>query len=284
MKSSTKIIYAMFALALTFMVSCEKSNDSTETDAVILPPYESMAIDFDDFLDNSSNSGKTVTTTNKVGNNWLYPRIVVGIWNTALFTNLAVPIASFKSAFSHEALSLGDQKWQWSYTVDGFTSQYVARLTGELSGDVVIWEMYVTKTGIGAFEEFLWFSGESQKDGTKGHWVFNESVERPNKMLRIDWERESDEIGSIKYSWVRELNEEESDDLFKGSYLEYGLQESDYNVFYNIHAYDENMEAFVDVNIEWSNSNFNGRVMAPSYFEDEAWHCWDSNGDDIACE
>ncbi len=284
MKNSRKTLYAMLAFALMFSVSCEKSSDSTETDAVILPPYESMAVDFNDFLGASSNTGKTVTTANKIDNNWLYPRIVVGIWNTALFTHLAVPVASFKSAFSHKALSLGDQKWQWSYTVDGFTGQYTARLTGELSDDVVIWKMYVTKTGVGAFEEFLWFSGEAKKDGSQGHWVLNESAERPHKMLRIDWKRENDEIGSIKYSWVRELNEEESDDLFKGSYLEYGLQEGDYNVFYTVHAYDENIEAFVDINIEWNNSNFNGRVKAPSYFEDEAWHCWDSNGDDIACE
>ena len=283
MKSSKKVIYAMLTLAFVFLVSCEKSNDDTVNAEVVLPPFASMAVDFNDFLDISSTSGKTATTA-KIGNNWLYPRIVVGIWNTALFTHLAVPVASFKSAFSHEAVSIGDQKWQWSYTVDGFTSQYAARLTGELSDDVVLWEMYVTKTGVGAFEEFLWFSGESEKDGSQGHWILNESAERPNKILRIDWERENDEISSIKYSWVRELNEEESDDLFKGSYLEYGSQEGDYNVFYTVHAYDANTTAFVDVNIEWNTTDFNGRVKAPSYFEDDAWHCWDGNGDDTACE
>ena len=283
MKSSKKVIYAMLTLALVFLVSCEKSNDDTENTALALPPFASMAVDFDDFLDTASNPGKTATAA-KIGDNWLYPRIVVGIWNTALFTHLAVPIASFKSAFSHEAVSIGDQKWQWSYTVNGFTSQYAARLTGELSDDSIHWEMYITKTGIGAFEEFLWISGESKKDGSQGHWILNESTERPNKILRIDWKRENNEIGSIKYSWVRELNEEESDDLFKNSYLEYGLQEGDYNVFYTIHTYDANSEAFIDVNIEWNSTDFSGRVKAPSYFENEAWHCWNSSGNNTTCE
>ncbi|MCK5441521.1 MAG: hypothetical protein KAJ23_06510 [Maribacter sp.] len=43
-------------------------------------------------------------------------------------------------------------------------------------------------------------------------------------------------------------------------------------------------EMSVDVNIEWNSTAFNGRVMAPSHFEDEMWHCWDSSGEDVACE
>jgi hypothetical protein len=280
----TKFLTSMLAMALIFSVSCSKTDEKVDPDAVELPPYETMAVDFGDFMDDSSNSGKIASTNAKVGNNWLYPRVVVGLWNTALFTTLAVPVASFKSAFAHRPVFLGDNTWQWSYTVDGFTSQYAARLTGEVSGDVIIWKMYVTKSGIGAFDEFMWFSGESSKNGTHGHWVLNQSADRPNKMLRIDWERANEEIGSIRYSWVRDLKDDESTDLFKDSYLEYGLQDGDYDVFYNVHAYDENMEEFVDVNIEWNRTSYFGRVMSPSYFQDEIWHCWDTLGEDVACE
>ena len=283
MKNSIKSLYAMLALIMVFSVSCEKSDDNKiETNALQLPPYESMAVDFSDFLDDS-NSGKTSSTA-KVGGNWLYPRLVVGFWNTALFTNLAVPVASFRSAFAHEAEFLGENTWQWSYTVDGFTSEYTARLTGELTSDGVLWKMYVAKDGVGAFDDFLWFSGVSNIDGNSGEWVLNQSAERPNRMIHIAWERENDEIGNIKYTWVRELNDEESDDLFKDSYLEYGLQEGDYNVYYNIHVYDLQLQNFVDVNIEWNRTTFNGRVMASSHFEDDMWHCWDSAGEDVACE
>ena len=286
MKIRTKIGFALLAFVMVINVSCDKSDDDDKqvNDALQLPPYESMAVDFSDFLDDSSNSGKLNSTTAKVGGNWLYPRLVVGIWNTALFTNLAVPVASFKGAFAHKAELIGENTWQWSYTVDGFASEYTAELTGELTGEEVVWKMYVTKDGAGAFEKFLWFSGVSDLDGNSGEWALYQSPERPNRMINIVWSRENDEIGNIRYSWVRELNDEDSDDLFRDSYLEYGLQEGDYDVYYNIHVYDLQWEAFVNVNIEWNSTDFNGRVMAPTHFEDELWHCWDSTGEDVDCE
>lgn len=282
MRSMKKFRYILIACTILFFISCDNTGDTNENSELQLPPYQSMAIDFSDFMEDS-NSGKSATAS-KVGGNWLYSRIVVGVWNTALFTTLAVPVASFKSAFAHKPEYLGDNIWQWAYTVDGFTSQYGARLTGELTDGEVLWKMYLTKTGIGAFEEFLWFTGASAKDVSNGHWILNQSAEFPDQMLRIDWEVENEEIRDIKYTWVRELDDEDNTDHFKDSYLEYGLQEGDYNVFYNVHAYDADTEGFVDVNIEWNRTAYNGRVMSPSYFEDSSWHCWDTVGDDVACE
>ena len=272
---------------LVFTASCDNSDDGTdEANNLALPLYESMVIDFSDFTDDS-NSGKSTALVydNKAPNgNWFFSRIVVGVWNSALFTTLAVPVASFKSAFAHTPEELGDNKWQWTYSVDGFTSEYTARLTGQVTGEEVLWEMYITKVGIGAFEEFLWFSGSSAMDGNSGYWLLNENAERPEAMLRIDWERLNDEIGNIRYTWVRELDEQENDDMFKDSYLEYGLQDGDLDAYFNAYAYDSNKQDFSDVRIEWSRETFVGRVRAFDYFEDEVWHCWDGNGDDVQCE
>ncbi|MGB5438012.1 MAG: hypothetical protein WBM98_19110 [Maribacter sp.] len=286
MKIRTKIGFILLAFVMVFNMSCDKSDDDDKlaNDALVLPPYESMAVDFGDFLNEGSDSGKQNALAAKVGENWLYPRLVVGFWNTALFTQLVVPVTSFKGAFAHKAEVIGENTWQWSYTVDGFASEYTARLTGELTSEEVEWKMYVSKTGADSFEEFLWFSGVSDLDGNSGEWVLNQSNERPDRMISIEWTRENDEIASIKYSWVRELNDEDSDDLFMGSYLEYGLQGGDYDVFYNVHVYDLQYEEFVDVNVEWNRTEFYGRVMAPTQFEDELWHCWDSSGADVACE
>ncbi len=273
--------------ALVFTTSCENSDEGTdEANNLALPLYETMVIDFSDFSDDS-NSGKSAALVydNKAPNgNWFFSRIVVGVWNSALFTTLAVPVASFKSAFAHSPEELGDNKWQWTYSVDGFTSEYTARLTGEVTGEEVLWEMYITKIGIGAFEEFLWFSGSSAMDGNSGYWLLNESADRPEAMLRIDWERSNDEIGNIRYTWVRELDEQENDDMFKDSYLEYGLQDGDFDAYFKAYAYDSNKQDFSDIRIEWSRDTFVGRVMAFDYFEDEDWHCWDSIGDDVQCE
>ncbi len=280
----TKFLTSMLALALIFSTSCSKEDDATtETDALVLPPYETMAIDFGDFMDDNSNSGKTALSA-KVGNNWFYSRIVVGVWNTALFSTLAVPVASFKTAFNKTPEYLGENTWQWDYTVDGFASEYAAKLTGELQGEEIHWKMYVSKTGTAPFEEFLWFSGVSKKDGQSGHWILNQSADRPNAMLRIDWERENDEVAGIRYTWVREKKDDDSTDTFKDSYLEYGLQTGDYDVYYNIHFYDTEMSSFSDVNIEWNRTTYNGRVRAELYFEDNKWRCWDETGEDAVCD
>ena len=274
----------LFAMLLVFIVSCEKSDDSgSESQALELPPFETMAFDFDSFTDDPQ-SGKSYTAMSKPNGNWVLSRLVVGVWNSALFTTLAVPVASFHAAFAHDPEVVGDLKWQWSYSVDGFTSEYTARLTGEIEGDNVIWEMYITKAGIDPFEEFLWFSGVSDLNGNSGYWILNESAERPNPMLRIDWERSDEEVGSIRYTWVRELDQNENDDLFMDSYLQYGLQEGDYDAYFESHTYDEQTEGFVDVRIEWNRDGYFGRVLAPGYFQDEDWHCWDQTGEDIVCE
>ncbi|MGI9552695.1 MAG: hypothetical protein ACR2MT_15940 [Aurantibacter sp.] len=279
----TKFLTSMLVLALLFSVSCTKDDNNTDPDAVTIPPYETMALDFSDFMDDNSNSGKAALTA-KPGDHWVYSRIVVGVWNTALFTTLAIPVASFRTAFNHSPEFLGDNVWQWSYTVDGFASQYTAKLTGELVGEEIHWKMYVSKTGTDPFEEFLWFTGVSKKDARSGHWVLNQSSDRQHAMLRIDWERENDEVAGIRYSWVREKRDDDSADTFKDSYLEYGLQEGDYNVFYNIHAFDDNLDSFSDVNIEWNRTAFYGRVRAAQYYNDEEWRCWDETGEDATCE
>jgi len=281
-------VYGMFLVfALIFTASCENSDDVPAVDNnLALPLYESMVIDFSDFTDDS-NSGKSTALVydNKAPNgNWFFSRIVVGVWNSALFNTLAVPVAAFKSAFSNTPEDLGDNKWQWTYSVDGFTSEYTARLTGKVTGEEVLWEMYITKIGIVAFEEFLWFSGSSAMDGNSGYWLLNESAEKPEALLKIDWERSNDEIGNIRYTWVRELDEQENDDMFKDSYLEYGLQDGDFDAYFEAYAYDSNKQDFSDVRIEWSRITFVGRVRSFDYFEDEEWHCWDSNGDDIQCQ
>lgn len=281
-------VYGIFLVfALVFTTSCENSDEGTDVaNNLALPPYESMVIDFSDFIDDS-NSGKSTALMydeKAPDGNWFFSRIVVGVWNSALFTTLAVPVASFKSAFANSPENLGDNKWQWTYSVDGFTSKYTALLTGEVTGEEVLWEMYITKEGIGAFEKLLWFSGSSAMDGNSGYWLLNESAERPDAMLRIDWERSNDEIGNIRYTWVRALDEQENDDMFKDSYLEYGLQDGDLDAYFKAYAYDSNLQDFSDIRIEWSRDTFVGRVMAFDYFEDELWHCWDSNGDDVQCE
>ncbi len=278
------LILMMMAL---FAVSCEKSSDPSEQSlSPELPPAESMALDLDAFEDNGT-SGKSASLLDaeKAPNgNWVFSRVVVGVWSTALYSTLSVPVTAFHAAFTQTPEQISEDTWQWSYSVDGFTSEYTARLTAQLTSEAVLWNMYITKNGIEGFDEFQWFSGSSALDGNSGFWILNQGPDRPDAMLRIDWERTGDEIGSIRYTWVRELDDQGNDDLFRNSYLEYGLQDAYFDAYFNANVYDVNTQAFAQVDIEWSRTTFEGRVRSFTYFEDEMWHCWDGNGDDVACE
>ncbi|WP_297761565.1 hypothetical protein [uncultured Muriicola sp.] len=282
-----KLSGLMLTLIMIFATSCEKSTEINEQGtSPELPPFESMAFDFEAFEDNG-NSGKSTTLVydNKAPNgNWVFSRIVVGVWSSALYTTLAVPVASFQAAFSQTPEKISDDTWEWTYSVDGFASQYTARLTGQLSANGVAWNMYITKMGPDNFEDFLWFSGNSSLDGNSGSWILNQGPDRPDPMLQINWERSGDEIGFIRYTWVRALDDQQNADPFRNSYLEYGLQDGDFDAYFYSNVYDSNLQEFTEVDIEWSRDTYEGRVRAAAYFEDILWHCWDSTGEDIACE
>jgi hypothetical protein len=130
---------------------------------------------------------------------------------------------------------------------------------------------------------FLWYEGTSARDGISGQWILYHSHEFQEKVLQIDWEKESDQIASLTYTAVRELKDDRTTEPFKGSYLTYGLQEGDYNAFYNVHFYDIWTTSFVDAYIDWSTTEYNGRVKAQYHFQDTEWHCWDNSGADALC-
>ena len=276
---------SLLAIMFLLITACSNEDDPLiQDDAFELPPFETMMADFEAFTD-TPGSGKFLVDTQKAPNaNWALARIIIGTWNTALFTTLTVPVNAFRSAFLHNPERITDTMWQWAYTVDGFTGEYYARLTGELIEGDIYWNMYITRSGIEAFDEFLWFTGVSNRDGNSGYWILNQGPDRQDAMIRIDWVREEEEVGTIRYTWVREFNDDQSTDLFRDSYLEYGLQEGDYDAYFDAHVYETNLQDFVDVRIEWNRDMYFGRIRAPHFYEDMEWHCWDGTGEDSLCE
>jgi hypothetical protein len=215
--------------------------------------------------------------------NWTYSALTVGSWSTILVTTFAVPVAAFGSALKKEPTYLDNLTWQWQYSVEGFTSQYSARLVGKILASGVQWEMYITKTGIQPFDEFLWFEGISSIDGNMGQWILYHSATFPEKTIQIDWKKSGEKVGEIKYTYVRQNNDLGQQDKFNGSTLAYGLQNKELDIFVNVHAYSEQDNKFNDSFIEWSSTTYNGHVKAEHFFKDLSWHCWDSQGNDIVC-
>jgi len=265
----------IIALALVILWGCEKKGDPPA-----LPPAESMTIDFSYFT--SSTKSATIVPETKGSNaventNWTVAATVAGVWNTILIANLAVPVAAFEKAIESKPAYIDNATWQWKYSVNVLAAAYTARLTGQIRTDSVKWEMYITKSGVGGFDEFKWFEGTTALDGNAGQWILTESQAVQVRMLKIDWEKSGIDVGKIKYSYIKNGVD------FNGSNIKYGLVTGSLDAFYNVHFWETNRAKFVDVNIKWSTTLFNGQVKSLDYFQNDSWHCWDGNGNDITC-
>jgi predicted small lipoprotein YifL len=274
MKKSFSLLM-IIALAIVIFWGCEKKGDPPA-----LPPAESMTIDFSYFT-SSKKSEAIVNETKGIygveNTNWTVAAAVAGVWNTILIANLAVPVAAFEKAIEAKPSYADNATWQWKYSVNVLAATYTARLTGQIRTDSVKWEMYITRSGVGGFEEFKWFTGTTTLDGIAGQWVLNESQSSQVPMLKIDWEKNGTDMGSIKYTYIK------SGTSFKDSYIEYGKTTGDLNAYYNVHFWETNRAKFVDVSIKWSTTLFNGQIKSLEYFQDNNWHCWNANGNDVVC-
>jgi hypothetical protein len=245
-----------------------------------------MSIDFSNFA-SPTKSGvsdkqfKEIAASDK--SNWVLASTVAGVWNLILGVNLVVPVASFKVAVDQTPVYLDNKKWQWNYNFNVVGATYKARLTGELRTSDVKWEMYISKEGVGAFSELLWYQGTSDLDAKNGQWILNNSVAFPEPTLQIDWKVTGEDVGYIKYTYIRDLKDDRTPDLFKTSFIEYGLTTASLNAFYNVHQNTGTANSFNDTSIEWSTTDHNGHVKASYYFSDLLWHCWNGVGDNVDC-
>jgi hypothetical protein len=265
------------ALICGLLTGCKKDKE----DPPALPPVESIEIDFSNF-EPGKKSGEIVLPKGIESSNWEFAAEVASIFRGLIFTTLAVPVLSFHLAANQNPEYLDNKMWQWNYETDVFTDTYKARLTGQIRADDVEWKMYITKEGgTGAFPEFLWFTGTSKLDGKSGQWKLNHSPQFKEPVLQIDWTRTGTSIGTVRYTYVRALNNDRVADPFKTSFIEYGRQAGAFDAYYEIYYY--NGADFSDMKVEWSTTGHNGRVMCEDFFADTEWHCWNAQYANIDC-
>jgi hypothetical protein len=262
----------LVVISCSLLTSCKKNKGNPPT----LPPEGSMAIDFSNF-DAGKSGVKGINDEN-----WAFAATVAGYFKSLIVTTLAVPVASFSYALDQTPTYLEEKTWQWSFDVSVLSVTYKGRLVGQIRSSDVLWKMYVSRTGTGAFPEFVWFEGTSKLDGTGGQWTLNHSSAFKEPVLQIDWIRSGTAITKVTYTYVRTLNDARATDPFKTSYIEYGkIATGSYNSYYKIHYY--NGSAFSDVDVEWHSTNKIGHVKCQPYFLDTSWHCWDNTYTNTTC-
>ena len=283
------VFFLAVLIVLPVFQGCETDDKETPPD---IPPVETMVMNLDifnseedatalnlqDYIRSTEVSEETLTTKN-----FGYAALTVVFWQLILAGNLAIPVASFGATVNQEAEFIGDATWQWQYN---FQSEgvYTARLTGEVRSEEIKWEMYISKEGVGAFDEVKWYEGTSALSGNSGEWILYQNPTDPVELLQIEWQKTGDEVGSIKYKYIKEENSLGEDDPVYGSYIRYGLVDAEYDAFYQVHIYNANTTEFQDTDIEVNTTDSNGRIIAERIYSDDKWHCWNSEGQDVDCD
>jgi hypothetical protein len=271
----------VFALITVLFWGCTKSSNNPPT----LPPASSFSIDFSNFKTATKSASIDPQTKGITTNiNWFLAVTNASFWNLMLTVNLAIPVAAFNKAVENKPVYINNNTWEWKFSVPVIGSTYNARLTGLVKTDSIKWDMFISKDGVGSFNEFSWFTGTSALDGKGGTWILNHSQAYQDPLIKIDWKVNGTAIGSIKYTYVRELKDNGAADLFNSSFIQYGLTSGTLNAFYNIHFNNSTtISDFKDVNIEWNTTTHNGHIKAFHYYQDNNWHCWDGTGVDVTC-
>jgi len=263
-----------FLLITIILAGCSKETvNGPEEEPPILPPLESFKMEFSDFQSSGSMSKNASNQVILSKNNWGWAALNVGVWNTLITIGLAVPVGSFVATIDQdkEPTQLEDGTWIWTVDYNILTVKHTASLHGKIVSTGVEWEMYISKENV--YEDFLWYTGNSNFLGTEGSWTLNKDPNNPTPLLGIEWHRNSQEgTADIKYINI------EPDGPENGGYISYEInQETPYNAFYDI--YNKGQENHTEM--EWNRTSKDGRVKDPKHFGDTDWHLWNSNLDDV---
>ncbi len=258
------VVILAIGLAMTF-TSCEKAPE-----VMALPPKESLQIDLDVFP--KANDG--TKSLELPGPNFNHSAGNVIIWNLGIAANIFVPIVAYAEAFNHEAVYLGDNSWEWSYSVNIGLNTYVASLIGErINNQEFSMTMYLTKSGMNGYENFEWFSGVIRYDHTAASWTMNRNPASKVAFLDIVYHKDFEaETADIRYKCV------DPDNNLYNAFIEYGIDpEYDYDAYYTI------SNTAGTTYIEWNTETAAGRVSDLVQYGDDGWRCWDTLLQDVVC-
>jgi hypothetical protein len=91
-----KIIFPLLVLFVTIGIfyGCKKDKG----DPPVLPPAESMTIDFSNFASNKKSVEQLPSAKGTENSNWEYAATVAGVWKLIINLTLAVPVTAFRDA------------------------------------------------------------------------------------------------------------------------------------------------------------------------------------------
>ena len=265
----TKLSKISLLLAFVVILSGTFSLSSCKKKvAPVIPPENAFVL-----------SGIDGDTTQKSTPEFLYENFThatlkVGFWTAITTVIMAVPVKAYQIALDQEPKHLQGEKWVWEYQFGIGLSIYTVQLYGETVDNQVNWELHVTLPG--SFEDFVWYTGTQNVEGTAGQWILYKSPTENVQFLQIDWTlNKDDNTGTLKYTNIEPESSE------NGGYIYYGNDmDGEYNAFFDI--YNKGLDNLTE--IELNTTYGNGRIKSPNYYHDDLWHCWNENLLDNYCD
>ncbi len=254
------IIYVIGILVFftVIILACEKEKKSTAPE---LPPLSTFSINVDEFAVAKKATGSYI--------NVFTAAVATGYWNTVLTAYLAVPVASYAEAFNHPAQRLDNDTWEWSYQVVINDTTYTAELFAFIESDEINLEMHISQAG--GFQDFVWYTGTFNLQGTQGSWTVQDNPENNLSWLNIIWNHDYEaKTFDVRYTNIYPTGD------YRDSFIKYGIRkDTGYDAFYDIYSSPDDKTYEIDYNT----TTHAGRI----YYE-SSWHCWDTNFQDAVCE
>jgi hypothetical protein len=196
-----------------------------------------------------------------------YLRVVVIDALTRLV--LAPPVTAFAVAL-HTVPSLQpDGSWLWVYTWVNGPEEAQIRLRGHEVGAVVQWELRVTAlSNEPAYDNVLWFEGQTARDGAEGSWTFHDPELAGNPAVgELAW---GDDVDG-EFLTLECLH---GDDI--GDLLTYR-----HDAPVCIVGFHDGGSGY-DYDIRWDEVGGSGSLLVPDYNGGER-ACWDTRQNDTVC-
>lgn len=261
------LLLSAVGMIITF-ASCEK-----EPEAMQLPPAKSIVINWDKFPSQATRkASESVVEPTPTYVNWLYSASSVVVWNTVIAANMAIPTVAYEAALDYDPVYMGDETWEWSYSVSVNNRTIDARLIGSrIDSESFSMQMFLSEGD--KFQDFLWFEGVVRYDHSYANWTLSHSPDNRVDYLDIVYNENVDtDVSSITYTVIDPAN-----DMYNG-YIDFGLDpEQDFDAHYTIFMNNNT------TSIEWSTQTQAGRVRDERRFNDAEWRCWDTLLQDVNC-
>ena len=262
-------ILSLLLAGLILFNACNEDGEMDGGDPPVMPPASSMSPDFNYFDEGGDESGRV-----DVVNSWVYAATNVTVYSAILGSTLIVPVTAYKVALTQDVTFDADLGlWIWAYDVNvGSAGEFSVKLTAEIHGAEVLWTGSISKAGV--FENFVWFEGTSAINGESGSWTLYESFANPTPWLSAEWEKSDvDGKANVTFTVEKEGNSLNSSISYTASAT------GDFNrsvVIVDTHADNT-------ITVDWHSVEKNGRVKSAAHFQDDAFHCWDSQLQDVDC-